>query len=129
MNHSMILFDRLEQHLTPSLAEIIRISFGFGPALIVVAVGLNGANSRDGRQGRRRDAGRGGWNETTQRRHRLCSATRHGQRMTTRQRLLAVAGRRSSAASTTSSIPSAAKLVQTSVMISSSLHLNKHHKK
>lgn len=104
-------FQYLKQHLAPSLAEIIRIAFGFGSTLIRVgAVRLHrhrGAAKRYRRNGflRRRETagggccrrGRGcsGISEPAERSHRLSSATQRGRRMAnaTRQRLLAVARR------------------------------------
>lgn len=115
----------LEQHLAPSLAEVIRIAFGLGFAQTVAAVDLLAdAGARQRRQRRRRHGPGRDRSEPTQRRHRLSGAARHGQRMT-RQRLLTAAGRRSSAtsATATASPSTAAEFIQPTVMVSAALHL------
>ncbi len=125
----------LEQHLAPSLAEIIGIAFGLG-STHVRPVGLDGhcgAAQRNGGNGhavggrsssaagRRRRCG--GISKATERRHRLSGAAQSRRRMANAagQRLLAVAGSRSAAAH---AHPAAgAELVQPPVVISTSLNL------
>lgn len=105
----------LEQHLAPSLAEIIGISFGLG-STHVRPVGLDGhcgaaqrnggnGNAMGGRSSAATTAGRrrrrcGGISKATERRHRLSGAAQSRRRMANAagQRLLAVAGSRSAAA-------------------------------
>ena len=74
------IFSLLQQHLAPSLTEVIGIPFGVGLALlIVVAVGLHSGDGRYGgkRSGARRRRRRR-LRESTEWRHRLRGATRHG---------------------------------------------------